>query len=149
MKQIYDLTAGIPAYIVKVIQEAQIQAILMGKEKLSYEVIKESVSLLGIDVPKYYACNGTSISDFTVREVETESFESISESCLSAQAYTQLSVLPESSTQPMEPVRRYFATKRGRPGVKRDSTDLIVLWKTEKELTKKLESLDLLERRCL
>ena len=149
MKQIYDLTAGIPAYIVKLIQEAQIQAILMGKEKLSYEIIKESVSLLGIDVPKYFSCNGTSISDFTVREVETESFESISESCLSAQAYTQLSVLPESSTQPMEPVRRYFATKRGRPGVKRDSTDLIVLWKTEKELTKKLESLDLLERRCL
>lgn len=149
MKQIYDLTAGIPAYIVKVIQEAQIQAILMGKEKLSYEIIKESVELLGIDVPKYYAYNGTSISDFAVREVETESLGSTSELCATTQTYAQLSSVSESDTQSMQPVRRYFATKRGRPEAKRDRTDLIVLWKTEKELTEKLESLGLLERRCL
>lgn len=149
MKQIYDLTAGIPAYIVKVIQEAQIQAILMGKEKLSYQIIKESVELLGIDVPKYYAYNGTSISDFAVREVETESFGSTSELCATTQTYAQLSSVSESDTQSMQPVRRYFATKRGRPEAKRDRTDLIVLWKTEKELTEKLESLDLLGRRYL
>ena len=107
------------------------------------------MELLGIDVPKYYAYNGTSISDFAVREVETESFGSTSELCATTQTYAQLSSVSESDTQSMQPVRRYFATKRGRPEAKRDRTDLIVLWKTEKELTEKLESLDLLGRRYL
>ena len=31
MKQIYDLSAGIPSYIVKIFQEAQVQAILTVK----------------------------------------------------------------------------------------------------------------------
>ena len=46
MKQIYDLSAGIPSYIVKIFQEAQVQAILTGKEKLSYEVLKQAVLCL-------------------------------------------------------------------------------------------------------
>lgn len=70
MKQMYDLSGGIPAYVVKIFQEAQVQAILSGKEKLSYETIKQAVTLLGIEVPKTYARSGTSISDFAVREVE-------------------------------------------------------------------------------
>lgn len=72
MKQIYDLSGGIPAYIVKIFQEAQAQAILSGKEKLSYEVIKQAVILLGIEVPRVYSRGGTSISDFSVEEVKLE-----------------------------------------------------------------------------
>lgn len=72
MKQIYDLSGGIPAYIVKIFQEAQAQAILSGKEKLSYEIMKQAVNLLGIEVPKNYSRGGTSISDFSVEEVELE-----------------------------------------------------------------------------
>lgn len=55
MKQIYDLSAGIPAYIVKIVQEAQTQAILTGKEKITYDTIKQAVSYLGIEVPRYTA----------------------------------------------------------------------------------------------
>lgn len=145
MKQIYDLSAGIPAYIVRVVQEAQIQAILSGAEKVTYETLKRAVSLLGIDVPRYYACNGTSISDFAVREVEVDEFESVTELDLSAESDEDLDAEPEAEV--LEPVRRSFATRRGRPETKRDTSDLIVLWSNEKDLVSKLESLELLERR--
>ena len=59
MKQMYDLSAGIPAYLVKIFEEAQAQAILSGKEELSYEVIKQAVVMLGIEVPKVYGKYGT------------------------------------------------------------------------------------------
>ena len=147
MRQIYDLTAGIPAYVVKIVQEAQIQAILTGTEKVTYETLKQAVLLLGIDVPKYYACNGTSISDFTVREVELEEFESENEYGMDLQAEVDETTIAETEAEALEPVRRSFATRRGRPEAKRDTSDLIVLWNNEKDLLSKLEALELLERR--
>ena len=123
MKQIYDLTAGIPAYIVKVVQEAQIQAILTGAEKVTYDLMKKAIAILGIDVPKYYGGNGTSISDFNVKEVEMEGSE--------------------------ESGRRYFATKRGRPESGRDETDILELSKSGTDFLKRLEKLNLIERRCI
>ena len=74
MKQMYDLSAGIPAYLIKIFEEAQIRSILSGKEKLSYESIKQAVDYLGIEVPKVYGRGGTSISDFSVEEVEAREF---------------------------------------------------------------------------
>lgn len=123
MKQIYDLTAGIPACIVRVVQEAQIQAILTGAEKVTYEQMKQAVAMLGIDVPKYYGGNGTSISDFNVKEIEMEGSE--------------------------DSGHRYFATKRGRPESRRDVTDILELLKNETDFLKRLEELDLIERRCI
>ena len=130
MKQIYDLTAGIPAYIVKVVQEAQIQAILTGTEKVTYELMKQAVDMLGIEVPKYYGGNGTSISDFSVKEVEMEDGSG-------------------SANEADEPVRRFFATKRGRPESERDDADLLTLWKDETNFLKRIEELGLLERRWI
>ena len=74
MKQMYDLSAGIPAYLVKIFEEAQIRSILSGKEKISYESIRQAVDYLGIEVPKVYGRGGTSISDFSVEEVEAREF---------------------------------------------------------------------------
>ena len=100
-----------------------------------------------IDVPKYYACNGTSISDFTVREVELEEFESENEYGMDLQTEVDETTIAETEAEELEPVRRSFATRRGRPEAKRDTSDLIVLWNNEKDLFSKLEALELLERR--
>lgn len=74
MKQMYDLSAGIPAYLVKIFEEAQVRSILSGREKLSYESIRQAVDYLGIEVPKVYGRGGTSICDFSVEEVEAREF---------------------------------------------------------------------------
>ena len=74
MKQMYDLSAGIPAYLVKIFEEAQVRSILSGREKLSYESIRQAVYYLGIEIPKVYGRGGTSISDFSVEEVEAREF---------------------------------------------------------------------------
>ena len=74
MKQIYDMSAGIPAYLVKIFEEAQVRCILSGKERLCYESIKQAVEYLGIEVPKVYGRGGTSISDFSVGDVEAVEF---------------------------------------------------------------------------
>ena len=74
MKQMYDLSAGIPAYLVKIFEEAQIRSILSGREKLTYESIRQAVDYLGIEVPKVYGRGGTSISDFSIEEVEAREF---------------------------------------------------------------------------
>ena len=74
MKQMYDLSAGIPAYLVKIFEEAQVRSILSGREKLSYESIRQAVDYLGIEIPKVYGRGGTSISDFSIEEVEAREF---------------------------------------------------------------------------
>lgn len=74
MKQMYDLSAGIPAYLVKIFEEAQVRSILSGREKLTYESIRQAVDYLGIEITKVYGRGGTSISDFSVEEVEAREF---------------------------------------------------------------------------
>lgn len=189
MKQIYDLSAGIPAYIVKIFQEAQAQAILSGKEKITYEVIKQAVMYLGIEVPKVYSRGGTSISDFTVQEIE---FETIgvddvdgpvmdiecevveepmkAEGCQIPEVYKviTLPLLPdqkpvqETIMQPQEepeipteattrPVKRFYASQRGRKQAERDKADLVAIWKLDESaelFIKTLGTYQMIERRC-
>ena len=177
MKQIYDLSAGIPSYIVKIFQEAQVQAILTGKEKLSYEVLKKAVMCLGIEVPKTYGWSGTSISDFTVQEVtvneeavtvatvETETTEEISLEGDSLEKIPSDSVdgrrdnldagnnmdeeLPGSAEKTSS--KRFYAVKRGRKKSERDDSDLLELWMENPSadaLLLNLEQFLMLERRC-
>lgn len=133
MKQIYDLSAGIPAYIVKIVQEAQTQAILTGKEKITYDTIKQAVSYLGIEVPKVYSRGGTSISDFTVQEMELEVIgidDDMEEPAVEVVEESNVITLPrlpepESMEQSREeqeplpevteqPIKRFYASQRGR-----------------------------------
>ncbi|EEQ57918.1 hypothetical protein CBFG_01628 [Clostridiales bacterium 1_7_47FAA] len=177
MKQIYDLSAGIPAYIVKIFQEAQTQAILSGKEKITYESIKQAVSYLGIEVPKVYARGGTSISDFAVQEIEFETIgvdevdgSEIEVECsvVDESKVITLPVVPEPKpvqeiiiqTQeepevPTEattkPVKRFYATQRGRKQTDRDKDDLLSIWKQDESAEnffKILETYQMIERRC-
>lgn len=174
MKQIYDLSAGIPAYIVKIFQEAQAQAILSGKEKITYEVIKQAVSYLGIEVPKVYSRGGTSISDFTVQEIE---FEEIGIADVDGPVMdiecevgneSNVIILPEQETAPeitmqpqkesetlaestTKPVKRFYASQRGRKQTERDNADLVAIWKLNESaepFIKILGEYQMIERRC-
>ena len=177
MKQIYDLSAGIPAYIVKIFQEAQTQAILSGKEKITYESIKQAVSYLGIEVPKVYARGGTSISDFAVQEIEFETIgvdevdgSEIEVECsvVDESKVITLPVVPEpkpvqeiiiqAQEEPevpteatTKPIKRFYATQRGRKQTDRDKADLVSIWKQDEvaeHLIKTLETYQMIERRC-
>ncbi|RHB41796.1 transposase [Enterocloster aldenensis] len=153
MKQIYDLSAGIPAYIVKIFQEAQVQAILSGKEKVTYESIRQAVSYLGIEVPKVYSHGGTSISDFAVSEVEFEDIgiddmdEFAIEIEYSVMEESKVIIPPESATMP---VKRFYASQRGRKQTERDKTDLMAIWKQNTSLEHIIQTLityQMIERR--
>lgn len=149
MKQIYDLTAGIPAYIVKLFQEAQAHAILSGDEKVTYDGLKRAMKVLGIEVPRYYGGFGISISDFCVREICVEDSDA-KEELDGNQCPPVVSGITGESKQ-VVPFRRFYATRRGRPEEERSKADLISIWK-EKEDTniflQTVESMDLVERKC-
>ncbi|WP_097006945.1 ATP-binding protein [Lacrimispora amygdalina] len=163
MKQIYDLSAGIPAYILKIFEEAQIQSILSGKEKLTYESMKQAVTYLGIEVPKVYSRGGTSISDFTVQEVTKEEIgvEELDELEVeyprTEEIETQITtvpIFPDQADIPTEhtemPVKRFYASQRGRKSAVRDNTDLIAIWKKNESVTHLIQTLkicQMVERR--
>lgn len=69
--EIYGYSKGIPAYIIKIFQEAQIQAILYGKEMITESVIKSAVDRFHIAAYDSYG-NGTSISDFCCIDIDTK-----------------------------------------------------------------------------
>lgn len=170
MKQLYDLSGGIPAYIVKIYQEAQTQAILSGTEKLTYEMMKQAISYLGIEVPKVYSRGGTSISDFTVQEicVEEIGIEDMEESAFEVECNIielprpeekvievipviepeQPEPIPELATKP---IQRFYASQRGRKPSDRDKADLLVIWSPNKDAKSFIETLtayQMMERRC-
>lgn len=190
MKQIYDLSTGIPAYIMKIFQEAQAQAILSGKEKITYESIKQAVSYLGIEVPKVYSRGGTSISDFTVSEIEFEEIgvDDVEDSAIEVECNMMdesmkaegcqipkvskvitLPVVPEQepvqeiimqtqkesealTESTTEPVKRFYASQRGRKHTERDKADLVAIWKQKESaeyLIQTLEMYQMIERRCI
>lgn len=174
MKQIYDLSAGIPAYIVKIFQEAQTQAILSGKEKITYEAIKQAVSILEIEVSKVFSRGGTSISDFTVEPCELEVIGiddgteelAVEVECevVEESKVITLPILPEQEPveqlreepEPLpevteQPIKRFYASQRGRKQVERDKADLVQIWKQQESaeyLIKQLEIFQMAERRC-
>lgn len=171
MKQMYDLSAGIPAYMVKIFEEAQVRSILSGCEKLSYESIRQAVDYLGIEVPKIYGRGGTSVSDFSVNEVEavdfTEEVEQenkderpLLERYVSEKTQLEEDDFLEESIQKdkiqreelsRKLIKRFYAQKRGRKKASRDETDLIELWNqglSEKAIFQSLESWQMAERRC-
>ncbi|WP_195611969.1 ATP-binding protein [[Clostridium] symbiosum] len=174
MKQIYDLSAEIPAYIVKIFQEAQTQAILSGKEKITYEAIKQAVSILGIEVSKVFSRGGTSISDFTVEPCELEVIGiddgteelAVEVECevVEESKVITLPILPEQEPveqlreepEPLpevteQPIKRFYASQRGRKQVERDKADLVQIWKQQESaeyLIKQLEIFQMAERRC-
>lgn len=109
---VYDLSGGIPAYIVKIFCEAQVQALQAGAERLDDKLIRKAVETFNIVVPKTYA-KGTYLSDFSVCDTDED-------------AETDTEADTAEALEP-EPVRRLYAVPRGRPKAKRDEHDILTL----------------------
>ena len=109
---IYDLSGGIPAYILKIFSEAQVQALQTGAPRLDDKIIRQAVEMLHIVVPKTYV-KGTYLSDFSI--CDTEEIE--------------MEMQVENFTEPEEPeqVTRLYANTRGRPRSKRSERDILTL----------------------
>lgn len=138
--KLYDWAGGIPAYIVKIFQESQVQALLQGRSCINAKTIQKAIDILAISVPKTFA-GGTHISDFSFMPDVGPVPEAVTE--FSAEAP------PENPTEiavaaPKE-VPRLFANKRGRPVIERDAADLLVVLKTGTDMREHLHSHDLLE----
>lgn len=105
--RIYDYSGGIPSYIIQIFQEAQAQALIQDKNAMNEKDIRQAIDLLSLCVPKRYI-SGTSLSDFSIPVLDEQAKEVPSEDTI---------------------VNRQYATPRGRKVKKRQSKDLLVLWK--------------------
>ncbi|MBQ3011265.1 MAG: ATP-binding protein [Methanocorpusculum sp.] len=111
---IYDLSGGIPAYILKVFYEAQVQALQAGVPKIDAKLIRIAAEVLNISVPKTYA-KGTYLSDFSIsdtKEIEEE---------------LQPETKKETAEEEIEYVSRTYANTRGRPKSKRSPRDILTI----------------------
>ena len=125
--KLYDWSGGIPAYIIKIFQESQVQALLHGEPALNEKTMQRAIDLLAIKVPKSYA-GGTFLSDFEVELALND----------------QGTVLQEEVTE--QEVPRLYANKRGRKAVQRDQEDLLTAFKEGRDLLQHLTSMNLVER---
>lgn len=100
--KLYDHSGGIPAYIIKIFQEAQAQALLQGERCISAKTMQRAINVLAIKVPRTFS-GGTHISDFELPPSEAPA--------------------PPDEGSP-SPVKRLYANKRGRKVVQRDDVDL-------------------------
>ena len=123
--KIYDHSGGVPAYIIQIITEAQAQAIIGGEELVDAKMVQRAINMLCISLPKSFPA-GVSLSDFSVADTED-----------------QPQVIPDI---PPEPVPRMYAVQRGRRAKVREQTDLVEIWKQQKQpnrICKALISLDI------
>lgn len=101
--KLYDASGGIPAYIIKIFQETQAQALLQGERCISVKTMQRAINVLAIKVPRTFS-GGTHISDFAVP--------------------SEAGPLSMEDSAPLPPVKRLYANKRGRKTVQRDDVDL-------------------------
>lgn len=116
--KIYDCTGGIPAYIVKVFQEAQVQAILRREPAITEKMISAAVDALAIVVPRTFA-KGVSISE----EIHVD----------------------EPMTDTEGEVPRDYAKKRGRRPQTRDEHDIVAAFKRGEDVKRFLEAIGSIE----
>lgn len=133
--KLFDHSGGIPAYIIKIFQEAQAQALLQGQARIDERVTQRAIDILAIKVPKTYS-GGTYLSDFDVHNVESED-----DSPAQVPADTPDEV-PEES---LEPVPRLYANQRGRRAAARDAADLVAAFSAGGDLLQFLRERDLME----
>lgn len=100
--KLYDASGGIPAYIIKIFQEAQAQALLQGERCISAKAMQRAINVLAIKVPRTFS-GGTHISDFEFPPSEAPA--------------------PPDEGSP-SPVKRLYANKRGRKTIQRDDVDI-------------------------
>ena len=125
--KLYDWSGGIPAYIIKIFQESQVQALLHGEPAINEKTMQRAIDLLAIKVPKTYA-GGTFLSDFEV------------ELALNDQGTVLQGEVAEKE------VPRLYANKRGRKAAQRDQEDLLAAFKEGRDILKHLTNMGLAER---
>ena len=107
--KLYDHSGGIPAYIIKIFQESQAQALLQGESCISAKTMQRAIERLAIKVPRTFS-GGTHISDF--------------EGCPD----TEQQPLPLGAEDATVPVSRLYAKPRGRKAAPREETDLLLAY---------------------
>lgn len=136
--KLFDWSGGIPAYIVKIFQESQVQALLQGLNSINAKMMQKAIDLLAIKVPRTYS-GGTYISEFSFAPNSTPAPEE------SAVASAAISASETSAEEAAKEVPRLYANKRGRPVKERDPADLLVAFRFGSDMQKHLLSFDLLE----
>ena len=136
--KLYDISGGIPAYIVKIFQESQAQALLQGRSAIDVKAIQRAIDILAIKVPKTFS-GGTHISDFSFAPIADPAPD------VSAVASAVISVPENSAEEAVKEVPRLFANKRGRPVTKRDAADLLWAFKHGIGMREHLQTHDLME----
>ena len=106
--KLYDHSGGIPAYIVKIFQESQAQALLQGERCITAKTMQRAIERLAIKAPRTFS-GGTHISDF--------------EGCPGAEQPTSLDIEDTPA-----PVSRLYAKPRGRKAAPREETDLLLAY---------------------
>ena len=136
VNKLFDYSGGIPAYIVKIFQEAQVKALMAGRSCIDEKIVQQTVDTLAIRVPKTYS-GGTYLSDFDI----------------ASKPRAPVASTPEPATVPAKPVKepsekpvsRLYANKRGRKNALRDEQDLLVVFKGSNDFCQILGEIGLLE----
>lgn len=136
--KMFDFSGGIPAYLIKIFQEAQAQALLMGSACINEKIMQKAIDLLAIKVPRTFS-GGTPISDFRFERADISTVEDAP----APLAEQIVAALPEDVA--LQETPRLYANKRGRPSTKRDPADLLAVFRTGGDMLKHLRSTDLLE----
>lgn len=126
--KLYDYSGGIPAYIVKIFAESQVQALLMGRSCIDEKIMQRAIDILAIKVHKTYA-GGTYISDFELDKPE------------------DVTLTEQQPDSEKSEVPRMYANKRGRKAEKRDNNDLILALKDGIDILHFLRERGLIEDR--
>jgi len=133
--KLYDFSGGIPGYIVKIFQESQAQALLLGQNHMDERIMQRAIDMLAIKVPKSYS-GGTYISDFEIEATDEEPVDSIN----------IFRNLQDSQTQEFSSnIPRLYAKHRGRKAVARDAQDLMVAFQAGVDMIQFLQENQLLE----
>lgn len=103
----YDLSGGIPAYIIQIFQESQFQALASGKAHIDKKLISETCDRLMISPPQQYP-KGTSISDFSA---------------------AQPIQINDDDDNGLEMQNREHTSRAGRKATRRDDNDLLFILK--------------------
>ena len=134
--KLFDYSGGIPAYIVKIFQETQAQALLLGQARMDERVMQRAIDILAIKVPKTYS-GGTYLSDFDVSDAENVPSQSSEE--------IPREVPEEAPEESPESIPRLYANQRGRRAASRDAQDLVAVFAAGNDLLHFLKEKHLLE----
>lgn len=133
--KLFDFSGGIPAYIIKIFQETQAQALLQGQARMDERVMQRAIDILAIKVPKTYS-GGTYLSDFDVEDTESGD---------APPNPPPEDVPAETPDKSPEPVPRLYANQRGRRAASRDALDLVAVFAAGNDLLHFLKENHLLE----